>query len=152
LALSSLVILGAVALAYPLLLRPATILPPMRIISFTSFPGTEMQPSFSPDGNQIAFAWRGENSDHSNIYIKQIGTESLFQLTNGPNDDYSPSWAPDGRNIAFIRKTGKGVGYYLISPLGGVERRITENTFYQSGRITWSPDSQWLGFDGGSSE
>jgi Tol biopolymer transport system component len=126
----------------------------MRIFPLTSFPGSEIQPSFSPDGNQIAFAWRSENSDHYNIYIKQVGDESVVQLTNGPNDDYSPSWAPDGRHIAFIRMTGKGFSHYLISPLGGVERRITENTFYQSRsrRITWSPDSQWLGFEGSSSE
>src|SRR5262249_9637020 len=58
LALSSLVILGAVAIAYPLLFRSVSKSPPMRIVPFTSFPGTEGQPSFSPDGNQIAFAWR----------------------------------------------------------------------------------------------
>ena len=33
----------------------------MRVVPFTSFPGREDQGALSPDGNQIAFAWAGEN-------------------------------------------------------------------------------------------
>jgi hypothetical protein len=32
---------------------------------FTTSPGFEVQPTFSPDGNEIAFAWNGEKEDNT---------------------------------------------------------------------------------------
>ena len=40
---------------------------PVRTTPLTSLPGQERYPSFSPDGNQIAFAWDGENGDNQDI-------------------------------------------------------------------------------------
>jgi Tol biopolymer transport system component/DNA-binding winged helix-turn-helix (wHTH) protein len=132
--------------------RHSAQLPQPRIVPFTTFPGSESQPTFSPDGNQIAFVWNGEKGDHSHIYVKQIGNEAVSQLTNSPDDDSFPSWSPDGRYIAFIRKTAKGFGHFLIPSLGGTERRITETFFYALQGNSWSPDGQWLGFSGRDSE
>jgi Tol biopolymer transport system component len=30
-------------------------------------------PSFSPDGNQVAFSWTGPDGGNPDIYIQQIG-------------------------------------------------------------------------------
>ncbi len=40
----------------------------MRIVPFTSFQGLKDQPTFSPDGNAIAFVWNGEKQDNFDIY------------------------------------------------------------------------------------
>ena len=40
----------------------------------TSFPGDETQPSFSPNGEKVAFVWAGENNDNSDIYIRDVKT------------------------------------------------------------------------------
>ena len=32
-------------------------------VPLTSYPGEERQPSFSPDGNQVAFSWNGDKQD-----------------------------------------------------------------------------------------
>jgi Tol biopolymer transport system component/DNA-binding winged helix-turn-helix (wHTH) protein len=126
--------------------RPAE-LPPPRVIPFTSLRGNEMQPSFSPDGNQIAFVWDGEQGDNHDIYIKQFGNESLLRLTTNPAVDTRPCWSPDSRYIAFTRELSEGAALYLIPSLGGAERRITQlwsaRTPYQF-RISWSPDGEWL--------
>src|SRR6185503_18322566 len=45
------------------------------VVSLTSTPGREREPTFSPDGNQVAFSWEGEKQDNSDIYIKMIGSE-----------------------------------------------------------------------------
>ena len=45
---------------------------PMKTLPFTSYPGQEITPAFSPDGNQVAFAWNGEKGDNYDIYIKLI--------------------------------------------------------------------------------
>lgn len=40
------------------------------VLPFTSYPGREFAPSFSPDGNQVAFVWNGEHQDNLDIYCK----------------------------------------------------------------------------------
>src|SRR5215510_2569482 len=82
-------------------LKPAP--PPMKVVPFTSFPGWEQNPAFSPDGNMIAFDWSGEKNDNSDIYVMLIGSEKPLRLTTDPANDYAPNWSPDGRQLAFVR-------------------------------------------------
>jgi Tol biopolymer transport system component/DNA-binding winged helix-turn-helix (wHTH) protein len=128
-------------------IRRSPELPPPRIVPFTSLRGYEVQPSFSPDGNQIAFVWDGEQGDNPDIYVKQLGNESRLRLTTNPAADTRPCWSPDGRYIAFTRELPEGAALYLIPSLGGPERRITPlwsaRIPYQF-RISWSPDGEWL--------
>ena len=46
--------------------------PPMKTTQFTSLPGGEESPTFSPDGRQIAFSWLGEENNNPDIYVKLI--------------------------------------------------------------------------------
>jgi Tol biopolymer transport system component len=117
----------------------------------TSYPGQEMQPSFSPEGNHVAFSWNGEKQDNFDIYIKQIGSDKPIRLTTDPARDFSPAWSPDGRTIAFGRLLNlKSSGIFLIPALGGPERKLTESTapagFRPRPFLAWSPDGKWLAF------
>jgi Tol biopolymer transport system component/DNA-binding winged helix-turn-helix (wHTH) protein len=128
--------------------QPPPGLPPPKIVPFAVLQGSERQPSFSPDGNQIAFSWDGEKEDNQDIYVKQIGDESPLRLTTNSAPDIWPSWSPDGRHIAFTGERPEGTELYLIPSLGGAERRITRlvspgGAHYQ---VSWSEDSQWLAF------
>jgi len=115
------------------------------VVSLTSTPGRETEPTFSPDGNQVAFAWEGEKQDNWDIYIKMIGSAETRRLTNDTALDRFPSWSPDGRQIAFIRTPRMGdVGtIHLISPLGGSDRKLSDHPA-AFGRLSWSPDGRWL--------
>src|SRR5262245_9945872 len=64
-------IVGASGAMWWIVFRHAPAAPAPKITPFTTLPGNENQPSFSPDGNQIAFAWDGEKGDNFGIYIKQ---------------------------------------------------------------------------------
>ncbi len=126
-------------------------LEPMRPVPLTSYPGAEMLPSFSPDGNQVAFAWTGGNTESFDIYVKGVGPGPPLQLTTHPDWDASPAWSPDGRWIAFLRgfpEAGEKMGLYLIPPLGGTERKLAEtrvpSTIMLGTCLAWSPDSTWL--------
>ncbi len=132
--------------------RPSPTLAPPRVVPFTSFPGNEMQPSFSPDGNQIAFVWDGGKEDNPDIYVKQLDNESLLRLTTNPAADLWPCWSPDGRYIAFTRELKEGAGLYLIPSLGGAERRISQlSSGAGLNQISWSPDGDWLAIQDKSS-
>ena len=124
---------------------------PMRPVPLTSYPGAEMLPSFSPDGNQVAFPWTGGNTESFDIYVKVVGPGPPLRLTTHPDWDGSPAWSPDGRWIAFLRgrpPAGEKMGLYLISPLGGRERKLAETrvpfTYALGTCLAWSPDSRWL--------
>jgi DNA-binding winged helix-turn-helix (wHTH) protein len=73
-------------------------MPSPKVIPFTSS-GTATYPSFSPDGNLLAFSWGGPNRDKWGIYVQQIGAGSPLRLTQG-GSDRSPVFSPDGRYIA----------------------------------------------------
>ena len=126
-------------------------LEPLRPVSLTSYPGMEIAGSFSPDGNQVAFPWTGGNTENFDIYVKVVGPGPPLRLTTHPDWDGSPAWSPDGRQIAFLRghpPAGKKMGLYLITALGGTERKLAETrvpfTYLLGTCLAWSPDSRWL--------
>jgi hypothetical protein len=78
--------------------------PSLVAVPLTTYPGSEDTPSFSSDGTQVAFSWCPDASgDNCHIYIKQVGVEPPFRLTNAPESDLNPIWSPDGQTIAFLR-------------------------------------------------
>ncbi len=125
----------------------------MQTSPLTTFPGQESGVTFSPDGNQVAFVWDGENGDNEDIYVKLIGAGPPIQVTTSPAADRSPAWSPDGRYIAFIRVSEGESGIFLVPALGGPERKIASIhqedldtwDWYGSG-LSWSPDSKSLAF------
>jgi Tol biopolymer transport system component len=122
----------------------------LKIVPFTSFPGSESQPAFSPDGKQVAFVWGSESDDNTDIYVKLIGTEKPLCLTNNLAADTGPVWSPDGRYIAFLRRSAEGNGFYLVPALGGPERKLAKaggrvNTEDAPARIAWRPSGEWGG-------
>ncbi len=119
----------------------------LRAVPLTSLQGVERRPSFSPEGDRVAFSWNGPRQNNVDIYVQQIGTGSELQLTKDPANDFAPAWSPDGRWIAFLRQQ---IGsptreLRLVPPLGGPERKLSETrTGHEVIRlpsIAWCPDA-----------
>jgi serine/threonine protein kinase len=90
-------------------------------VPLTTYPGFQTEPSFSPDGSQIAFSWDGPRQDNQDIYVKVVGTAGApLRLTTDPARDYSPAWSPDGRFIAFLRRLSQEKSALLVIPALGV--------------------------------
>ena len=123
---------------------------PLRAVQLTSYPGNESSPSFSPNGDQIAFRWDGENQENFDIYVKPIDSPSPLRLTTHPARDSSPAWSPDGRTIAFARELPGGkLAVLLIPAIGGPERKVAEirrpiqpDVF--NPHLAWAPGSEGL--------
>src|SRR5260370_5121023 len=127
--------------------------PTLTITPFTTCRGFVFGPSFSPDGNQIVFAWFGYEKEYQfDLYIKQVGQERVVQLPPHPATFLGSAWSPDGRFIAFMRQVDgdpDASGIYLISALGGSERKLASITTYGSYEpiaVNWSADGKWLAF------
>src|SRR5438552_15953694 len=65
----------------------------------TSFPGTESDPHFSPDGKQIALSMQyGGNTD---VYVIDAAGGEARRLTRHPAPDIARGWAPDASRVLF---------------------------------------------------
>jgi Tol biopolymer transport system component len=125
-----------------------TSIPVPQVVPLTQDAGGELDPSLSPDGNFVAYAWTGPDSPGpQDIWIKDVAGESRRRLTEtpAPISENSPAWSPDGREIAFARVgyAGKPIpnpGVYIVSVLGGPERKVSP-----SGRNPkWTPGGHEL--------
>jgi Tol biopolymer transport system component len=114
-----------------------------RPIPLTTEHGLAAQPSFSPDGRQIAYVWTPPGGPPS-IHVKTIGFETGIRLTSGAQAEGSPAWSPDGRFVAFLRSLSPkpAVALMLIPATGGRENEIAELT--ARGSVSWSADGQWI--------
>jgi Tol biopolymer transport system component len=123
--------------------EPALSLTP---VPLTAYAGFEDDPTFSPDGSQLAFSWFVREPLNQDIYVKLVGPGEPLRLTRDAAEDFAPSWSPDGRWIAFLRGSAEGasekVRLMVIPALGGPERVISE--VHRRGWPSWSPDSRWL--------
>jgi TolB protein len=101
----------------------------------THSPWPEFDPSWSPDGTQIAF--RSERSGEPEIWLMNADGKGQRRLTAG----LSPAWSPDGSLIAFSGMDGLSV----IRP-DGTGRRVLPHT--EGGEYpSWSPDGSRIAFD-----
>jgi Tol biopolymer transport system component len=146
---------GAAAVLAALLLyhkpRPSLEAATRTPVPFTAYHGFELCPTFSPDGSQIAFAWNGDPESEGkgfDLYTKVIGSENLLRLTHHPSERVCPAWSPDGAQIAFNRISGADTGLYVVSAVGGAERKLRSIRvpFTSTAPISWSPDGKTIAF------
>jgi Tol biopolymer transport system component len=123
----------------------------LKVVPLTALPGNVWSPTFSPDGNQIAFAWHDDTyAPGANLYAMVIGTAEPVQLTHDPAGRVvGAAWSPDGRTIALCRgPESHDQAVYLMSALGGPLRKLTSTTCrnWSGNGFAWSPDGKQLVF------
>ena len=96
-------------------------------------------PSISPDGNNIAFSYKGD------IYIVDSEGGEARQLTSNPAYDYSPVWSPDGKTLAFASDRYGNFDIFTIPVTGGVPFRVTTHSAKET-PWTFTPDGKRLLF------
>ncbi|MGH9161936.1 MAG: winged helix-turn-helix domain-containing protein [Vicinamibacteraceae bacterium] len=119
--------------------RSGTPAPPRPLRQLTYEPGLQHEPSWSPDGQQVAYT--SDRAGSSDVWVQALDTPSPFRVTSSPAHDWQPDWSPDGKWLAF-RSERAGGGIYVISPRSGAERRIADFGY----RPRWSPDGSRILF------
>ena len=165
--------LGALAVAAAVLAfaagyavrRPKPVPPPpvdadtvVRQLTFE--PGLEAEPSFSPDGNYVAYTSNDQGS--LDVVVLPIGGGAVRRLVGTPADEAQPAWSPDGTQIAFTSARdrdgrlsavaglsamspfvqGQGGDIFLVPAAGGTAAKLVERGSYPA----WSPDGQTIVF------
>ncbi len=95
---------------------------------------TPWRPSFSPDGEWLAFSLAGS------IWKIRIGEDVAYQLTANPTYDSSPVWSPDGRWIAYTADDQyRSINLALLDTTTGESTALTRGAHLNLDPV-WSPD------------
>jgi len=98
--------------------------------------GYVVDPAWSPNGQLLAFAWR-RPSGNFDIYIMDIVSHQLVELTRDSGRNERPSWAPDGRHIVFeSTRTGTRQIWSVLAD-GSQAKQLTFQGHNES--ANWSP-------------
>ena len=104
-----------------------------------------MDPTWSPDDKQIAFASKRDGIFQ--IYAMNADGSNLRRLTKHNAEDSNPAWAPDGAAIAYISATGDDRrGLFLMNPTGSDQHGIAHSKHQDFCFPAWSLDSKTLAF------
>ena len=104
--------------------------------------GPDFSPTWSPDGDRMAFqSSRNGNDDIFVIDITEDFTGQPRRVTTNSAPDYSPSWSPDGDHIAFISERNDNPEIYVTEPDGTVVTRLTSNQSEET-EVVWTADGQ----------
>jgi serine/threonine protein kinase len=91
-------------------------------LQVTSAVGVENDPSWSPDGRQLAY--ESDRSGEWDIWVTQLGGGEVNRTADHSGQARRPSWSPDGRQIAFFSETEDGWGLYTMPAVGGSARKV----------------------------
>lgn len=115
--------------------------------------------AWSPDGRRMAMD--GVHQAQSDIYILDLETNKLVNLTRDIFSDHEPSWSPDGSRIVFHSDRGEhvelgvnntdnfdlseyevlGQDVYLLTLGSDTVQRLTENSDWEARSADFGPDN-----------
>lgn len=111
----------------------------------TSTPaGTTFQidPAFSPDGSEIAFA--SARTGSLDVYLMDADGSNTRRLTTTRGNQSEPTWSPDGSEIAY-QSDQDGDHVYVMRADGTGARRLTKDLAPEI-EPAWSPDGRWIAY------
>jgi Tol biopolymer transport system component len=76
-------------------------------------------PRLSPDGTRVALEIRDQEND---IWVWDLGHETLTRVTFDPGLDRAPVWMPDGRRLVFSSQAGGATGALFWQAADGTGR------------------------------
>jgi hypothetical protein len=80
-------------------------------------------PDISPDGKQVAFAaLQGATGD---IFVIDLESGELRNVTQDEHGDFSPTWAPDGKSLVFLKRVSQNDKLFRLDLTTGTKSQLT---------------------------
>ena len=97
----------------------------------------------SPDGNQVVFS-----AADADLYLLDLRTRQVRQLTKSPALETGPAFSPDGRSIVYVSSAteGGGAGIIVRSLDGSEVRELTRGQTNCDATPSYSPDGKQITF------
>ncbi|MBN1251525.1 MAG: PD40 domain-containing protein [Bacteroidales bacterium] len=76
----------------------------------------------SPDGNEIAFIYRGE------VFVSSVKYSTTKQITNSPEQERTVSFSPDGKSIIYASERNGSWNIYKSNLIQNNEKSFTYST------------------------
>ncbi len=102
-------------------------------------------PALSPDRTQLAFA--SDRSGFWDLYVMDLQSGEIKQITNSPEYDSAPSWSPDGQWLAFEMYTDDNLEISVVSVNDRTQALIPLTQDPASDHSpAWAPDGRHVAF------
>jgi TolB protein len=93
--------------------------------------GYVIDPAWSPNGALLAFSWRRPSGNYD-IYVMDVASRRILELTRDMGRNERPSWAPDGRHIVFESTRAGSRQIWTMLADGSQPHQLTTNGHNES--------------------
>lgn len=104
-----------------------------------AYPGINGSPAFSPNGKELAMVLT--INGYPKIYLVNLASGAITQLTTGWANDTDPSFAPDGQSIIFTSDREGSPQIYQMNLASKQIKRLTFVGGYNAS-ASFTPDGQ----------
>jgi len=106
--------------------------------------GIDLSPSFSPDGNKMAYV--SDRNGLPQIFIEDLPSGQVSRLTFSGRYNTQPSWSPAGDKIAYTTwESGSEINIFVTGIDGSGLKQLTEKSG-ENESPSWSPDGRMIVF------
>lgn len=97
-------------------------------IRLTQYPGEDFDPTWSPNGEHIAFVSERDHEGLYDIYLMDPDGKNIRRAFNDLSYRTAPTWSPDGKHIAYHTYSTVPDWAVYTKPLGsGEAKRIAKS-------------------------
>jgi TolB protein len=105
----------------------------------------DIAPALSPDRTKLAFA--SDRTGFWDLYVMDLQTGEVSQITDSPQYDSAPSWSPDSQWLAFETYINENLEVAVVSVTDRTQPilPITEDPASDHSPV-WAPDGRHVAF------